>query len=741
MRSPLAIALALFLSLPARASDLKLWYDHPGDDTIRPGKPLSGFMTQGLPIGNGRIGGMVMGIPAHDHFQFNEDSLWTGSEQVEGSYQAFGDVFVDLPGLGKIENYRRDLDIGDAVAHMVFRSNGVTYTREYIASHKDDVIVIRMTADKPGSYTGAIRLTDAHRAKLSVDGNRLTASGTLDNGLKYESQVLVLPDGCKASEPAAAKGSPQVAFSGCDGLTLILAAGTDYLEEYAKHFRGPNPHERLLHQADAASQKPYAQLKADHIQDFQALFNRVALDLGPTPASARDLPTDKRIEQAAAHGDPELERLLFQYGRYNLIASSRDALPANLQGLWNDSNDQAWGSDYHANINVQMCYWPAETANLAETALPLFRLIDSQIPAWRKATLAEPSFRLPGGKDPRGWAIRTSHNIYGHTDWKWDKSANAWYAQHFWEHYAFTGDKVFLRDTAYPLMKEIAQFWQDQLKRLPDGRLVVPQGWSPEHGPVQDGVSYNQEIVWDLFDNYVHAADALGVDRAYRDQVAELRDHLLRPGVGSWGQFMEWMTELKDPVLDTPNDHHRHVSMLFGFYPGHQFDAAKDPALAKAAQVSLLARGETGDSRRQWVWAWRTALWARLGNADKAHEMILDFFKFNMLPNMIGTHPPQQWDGNFGITAAMIEMLLQSQTGEIQILPALPVEWKTGSVKGLVARGGFTVDLAWKDGKLSDATVHSTWGTGGRLRYGAKVVDLKLKPGQTVHLPASAKSK
>jgi alpha-L-fucosidase 2 len=448
-----------------------LWYDHPGDDSIKPGLPQSGIMMQGLPIGNGRIGGMVMGAPARDHFQFNEDSMWTGSEKVEGSYQAFGHVFVDLPALGidgtKIESYRRDLDIGEAVAHVLFRSDGTTYTREYFASFPDQVIVIHMTADKAASYTGDIRLGDAHGAILSVDGARLTASGALDNGLKYESQLQVIGDGCKLTNSTAASGAPQVNFARCDGLTLILAAGTNYLEDYSKQFRGPDPHDRLVRQVQTASAKPYTKLKADHVHDYQTLFNRVSLDLGSASASVAALPTDQRIKLVPATDDPALEALLYQYARYNLISSSRGALPANLQGLWNDSNRQTWGSDYHANINVEMCYWPAEPANLSDTTLPLFSLILSQLPAWRDGTKADPQFKLADGGDLRGWAIRTSHNIYGHTDWKWDTSANAWYAQHFWDHYAFTGDKVFLRDTAYPLMKEITEFWEDQLKNYP----------------------------------------------------------------------------------------------------------------------------------------------------------------------------------------------------------------------------------------------------------------------------------
>jgi alpha-L-fucosidase 2 len=342
---------------------------------------------------------------------------------------------------------------------------------------------------------------------------------------------------------------------------------------------------------------------------------------------------------------------------------------------------------------------------------------------------------MPGG-EVRGWAIRTENNIYGQTNWKWDRTANAWYCQHLWDHYSFGGDKTYLKQTAYPIMKEVVEFWEDHLKRLPDGRLVVPNGWSPEHGPVQDGVSYNQEIVWDLFDNFVHAGDVLGVDKSYRDKVASMRDKLVVPGIGRWGQLEEWMISPDDghTELDTPNDHHRHTSHLFGVYPGHQFSPSLTPKLAAAAKVSLAARGDTGDSRRQWVWAWRTALWARLGDGEMAHQMIVNLFHYNQLPNMIGVHPPQQWDSVFGITGTMSEMFLQSQTGELDLLPALPKDWPDGSISGLRARGGYTVAMVWKKGHLTSLAVTCTWGTGGRIRYEGRELDLHLKPGQTLHL-------
>jgi alpha-L-fucosidase 2 len=724
------MGLAVLAAWPVRAqgahgkmgSPLQLWYDRPAKIA----------MDEALPVGNGRLGGLVFGGVAAERFAFNEDSLWTGDANPSGdydsmgAYQAFGDLLIDLPGSDSPEDYRRDLDLRNAVASVRYTSHGVHFTREYFASHPAGVVAIRLTADKPGSYTGTIRLHDAHGASAVATEKGVAAAGKLSNGLRYESRLVVIPD--SGTVQTAADGT--VAFQGCNGITLLLAAGTDYAMDRAHGYRGVDPHARIVARLNAASARKYDDLKAEHIRDYRSLFDRVALDLGATPASRSDLPTDKRKVLAAAGGDPELEQLLFQYGRYLLISCSRPgSLPANLQGLWNDSNTPAWHSDYHANINIQMNYWLADPANLSECQLPFFDLVDSQLADWRVATANSPEYTRAGGAPVRGWALRTSHNITGGMGWNWDKTANAWYCQHYFEHYAFTGDRTFLRDRAYPILKETCEFWEDHLKALPDGTLVVPHAWSPEHGPTEDGVSYSQEIVWDLFTNYLDAGAALGIDAPYRSRIAALRERLATPKIGRWGQLQEWRED-----IDDPNDHHRHTSHLYGVYPGRQFSPAITPEKAAAAAKSLAARGDSGDVR-EWSFAWRTALWARLGDGERAYGQMLQLFADrNTCFNLFGLHPPMQIDGNFGVTAGIAEMLLQSDSGSIQLLPALPKAWPSGSVTGLRARGGFVVDESWAAGRLTSAVIHSTVGGTCRVRNGSASVEIRVPRGGATRL-------
>jgi alpha-L-fucosidase 2 len=720
------------------------------DLILRFDKPATHAMTEALPLGNGRVGAMPFGGVARERVALNEISLWTGNENPSGeygedfgAYQALGDLIITMPGGDQVATaYRRELDLDDAVTRSVFSCDGVEHVREIFVSAADQVIVVRWTASRPGAIRGTVALKGSHGEKTSAgEPATLSFDGELPNGLKYEARARVIARGGTAKV-----AGDRIDLQDNDELLVLIAARTNYRMDSAAAFRGPPPDAQVAAELDAASAKSFADLRAAHLADYQKLFRRVNLDLGESSDAQRALPTPARKLAALKTCDPELEALLFQFGRYLLISSSRPgSLPANLQGLWNDSNSPPWHCDYHCNINVQMNYWPAEVTNLAEWHTPLFDLIASQLRAWRKATAASNELKTPNGNlTRRGFAIRTSHNIFGGMGWKWDKTANAWYCQHLWEHYAFdpARNKTYLRDVAYPIMKETTQFWEDHLKKLPDGRLVVPDAWSPEHGPVEDGVSYSQEIVYDLFTNFIAACDALNVDRDERDRVAAMREKLATPGVGSWGQLMEWMTEkggdryAKDPKLDTPDDDHRHTSHLFAVYPGRQISIEATPKLAEAAKVSLAARGDRGDVR-EWSYAWRTALWARLGDGDKAYGQMLHLFEDrNTCPNLFGLHPPMQIDGNFGITAAVAEMLLQShETGTIRVLPALPMAWRErGSVTGLRARGGFEVDLQWVGGRLEQVVLRPARDGDVQIRYADRRVNFQCKAGVAVRL-------
>ncbi|RZF58713.1 glycoside hydrolase family 95 protein [Sphingobacterium corticibacterium] len=669
---------------------LTLWDDKPAKD----------WMTQYYPIGNGRLGAMLSGGVTQDHIQFNEQSLWTGDEQETGAYQAFGDVFIDFDHPSPaVKSYSRSLNLREASHHVKYQSNGHTFQRCGFANHPDNVLVFTYKASAKGAYSGRIRLIDAHGAIISGDNDALHFSGQLENKLRYGASLKIKHIGGTVGLQKDENNMVSLEFKAVDSFTLYLVASTDYSPLRSDNWRAGDPIIKNKQTLDNIFKKSDEQLFKAHMADYQALFNRFNLSIGKQHKENNIKTTVQRIIDYKEETDPSLETLLLQYGRYLLISSSRKGgLPANLQGLWNNSNTPPWRSDYHSNINVQMNYWPAEVSNLAECHVPYLEYIQSMREVKKQNTQVE----FPG---VRGWTVRTENNIFGGESFSWNTPGSAWYAQALWEHYAFNHDKEYLKNFAYPILKEICEFWDDHLKHRDDGTIVAPNGWSPEHGPTEDGVSHDQQIIYDLFTNYVEACDSLQIDPEYRNHIATLRDQLLKPKIGRWGQLQEWETD-----RDDPEDKHRHVSHLFALHPGRQISVNNTPELAEAARVSLTARG---DESTGWSMAWKMNFWARLQDGNHAYTILHNFITLaasegvdydsggGVYENLLCAHPPFQIDGNLGYVAGVCEMLVQSQEGFIDLLPAVPDQWKSkGEVSGLRARGDITVDMTWKDGKV-----------------------------------------
>ena len=752
-----------------------LWYKQPAivpaaqlpfsTATNLPGKKTGdSWESQSLPVGNGRIGGTVFGGDRVDRVTLNEVSLWTGGpnkphngagysygptagQDQFGSFQPFGNLYAAFSHEGKTESYRRALDLPEGMAHTSYTVDGVRYERACFVSKTDDVLVYYAKGSEKGSVTVDFALTPYHNVKYSVSGNTIIMSGTLANGQEFEGRAMVVAQGGTTTVKGqggevsvtynhpgnknfmmpqySTDNVPYIHVEGANSVVVYVAMATDYAMSYPTWKSAEKPAAKNAATLKKLGDKKLADILKNHHRQFSRLYKRMSINLGKTPAEIAKLPTDERLEHYRKTGapDPELEATIYQYGRYVLISGSRPGnLPVNLQGIWNDKVHAPWASDYHNNINLQMCYWGAEVANLSECHLPLIDFIRAMEKPLEEMTKQE------FGKNVRGWTTRISQNPWGGGGWtKWNPPVNAWYALHIWDHYLFTQDKEYLKTVAYPLLKNICHFWEDELKEVgangqglkttgpkgahidlkvedhPElseikaGALVCPMGWSHEWGPVEDGCAHDQQLIWELFDNTIQAATILGVDKEWAKSLADKRDRLVGNRIGRDGYLQEW-------IVDRPNmvAGQRHTSHLIGVYPGTSISMAKTPELAKAAMKSLELRGLSGDNRRSWTWPWRTALWARFGHTENAYSMVQHYIRYNLLDNLFGNHPPMQMDGTYGMTGGMSEMLIQSHAGQIELLPTLPAAWKDGSVKGICARGGYIIDMEWKDGKVTD---------------------------------------